>query len=66
MGLLDLDKIIVKRTIVGIRCPSCGGNLIEAKKKPFIALVIKMISFGRSKPKTYECENCKKRIVLLS
>ncbi len=66
MGLLDIDKIIVKRNIVGIRCPSCCGNLVEAKKKPFITLVVKIISLGRIKPKTYECETCKKRTVLLS
>jgi len=33
MALLDLDKIIIKRTIVGIRCTSCGGSLEVAKKK---------------------------------
>jgi len=66
MGLLDLDKIIIKRTIIGIRCPSCGGNLATAKKKSIIGRLAKLISFGKITPKNYECENCKKRIVLLS
>jgi uncharacterized protein with PIN domain len=65
MALLDLDKIIIKRTIQGIRCTSCGGNLIMAKKKSITGRFIKLISLGTIKPKTYECENCKKRHLLL-
>lgn len=64
MGLLDLDKIIVHRTIIGIRCTSCEGNLV-AKKVSFAARLAKLISFGKIKPKNYECENCKKKYVLL-
>jgi hypothetical protein len=64
MGLLDLDKIIVHRTIIGIRCTSCEGNLIP-KKVSFTARFAKLISFGKIKPKDYACENCKKKFVLL-
>ena len=65
MGLLDLDKIIIKRTVVGIRCTSCGGGLEIAKKKSFISLFIKLVSFGTIRPKKYECENCKKKYLLI-
>ena len=65
MALLDLDKIIIKRTIVGIRCTSCGGNLVVAKKKSITSGFIKLVSFGTIQPKNYECENCKKRHLLI-
>ena len=65
MALLDLEKIIIKRTILGIRCTVCGGNLVIAKKKSITGRFIKLVSFGAIKPKNYECENCKKRHLLL-
>jgi len=65
MALLDLEKIIIKRTIVGIRCTSCGGNLVIAKKRSFTGQFLKIISLGTLKPKNYQCENCKKRHLLL-
>src|SRR5690348_8317681 len=58
MALLDLDKIIVKRTVVGIRCASCGGNL-AVKKRSALCYILKIISFGAVKLQKYECENCK-------
>ena len=64
MGLLDLDKIIVQRTIIGIRCTKCEGNLV-AKKVSFTAHLATLISFGKIKPKNYECEGCKKKYMLL-
>jgi len=65
MALLDLDKIIIKRTILGIRCISCGGNLMAVEKKSIVGLFIKLVSFGTIKPKNYECKNCKKRHLLI-
>lgn len=65
MALLDLDKIIIKRTVIGIRCASCGGKLVAAEKKSIAEKIIKVISFGTIKPKNYECENCKKKYLLL-
>jgi hypothetical protein len=65
MALLDLDKIIIKRTVLGIRCTSCGGNLVAAGKKSIVRLIINLASFGTIKPKNYECENCKKRYLLI-
>lgn len=29
MALLDLNKIVLQRTVIGITCPGCGG-LLEA------------------------------------
>ena len=63
MGLLDLDKIIIKRTVLGIRCTACGGNLIISNKKSLAGQFAKVISLGRIRPATYECEICKKRFV---
>jgi len=65
MGLLDVDKIIIKRTIVGIRCPACEGNLTDTQKKSFIGLAVQLISLGKIKPKNYQCESCKRKTVLL-
>ena len=65
MALLDLDKIIIKRTIVGIRCTSCGGSLEVAKSRSVAGRFIKLVSFGTIKPRYYECENCKKRHLLI-
>jgi hypothetical protein len=64
MGLLDLDKIVVHRTIIGIRCTKCAGNLLT-KKVTLTARLVKLISFGKIKPTNYECESCKKKYVLL-
>ncbi|RRA98774.1 hypothetical protein [Larkinella rosea] len=65
MGLLDLDKIIIKRTILGIRCNSCGGNLVLSSQKTVSARIIRLVSFGSVHPKCYECEQCQKRYLLL-
>jgi len=65
MALLDLDKITIKRNILGIRCTSCGGNLVPTKNKSITGRLIKLFSFGTVNPKNYECENCKKRHLLL-
>jgi hypothetical protein len=65
MALLDLDKIIIKRTILGIRCTACGGNLVMAKKRTLLGRLIKWIALGTVTPKNYECENCQKRHLLL-
>ncbi len=65
MGLLDLDKIIIKRTILGIRCSACGGNLAATTTKSMRARLIRWLSLGSVKPKNYECEQCRKRYLLL-
>jgi DNA-directed RNA polymerase subunit RPC12/RpoP len=65
MGLLDLDKIIIKRTIYGIRCTACGGNLRVSAHKSMAGQLARLLSLGRINPQNYECETCKKRFVLL-
>ena len=65
MGLLDLDKIIIKRTIMGIRCAACGGNLVISDRLCVVGRLAKIVSLGRLKPECYECETCKKRYTLL-
>lgn len=65
MALIDLDKIIVKRTILGIRCTVCGGNLAISPKKSVTSQLARILSLGTVKAGDYECETCKKRYVLL-
>lgn len=64
MGLLDLDKIIIKRTVLGIRCLVCGGNLVVSPQLSFAGRLAKIVSLGKLKPECYECETCKKRYTL--
>jgi DNA-directed RNA polymerase subunit RPC12/RpoP len=33
MAIVDLSKIILSKTILGITCPRCGGELIPLEKK---------------------------------
>jgi hypothetical protein len=65
MALIDLDKIIIKRTILGIRCTACGGNLVVSKKKSIAGRLASVISLGTIKAENYECETCKKGFLLL-
>ena len=65
MALIDLDNIFIKRTILGIRCPACGGNLVVSRKRSIPGRLIKVASFGIIKPENYECETCKKWYLLL-
>ncbi len=65
MGLIDLDKIIVKKTILGIRCLACGGNLVIAPKKSIASRLARLLSLGTVKAESYQCETCKKRYMLL-
>lgn len=64
MALIDLDKIIVKRTILGIRCTVCGGNLMISPKRSVTSRLARILSLGTVKAEDYECETCKKRYVL--
>ncbi|MGN7884668.1 hypothetical protein [Dyadobacter sp. 22481] len=64
VGLLDLDKIIIKRNFFGIRCTICGGNLVVYPKMSFAGRLAKIASLGKLQPECYECEACKKRYTL--
>ena len=50
MALLDLDKIIIDRTIVGINCRDYGGNMVAAKKRSITSRIIQVLSFGTIHP----------------
>jgi DNA-directed RNA polymerase subunit RPC12/RpoP len=65
MALIDLDKIIIKRTILRIRCTACGGNLVVSSRKSIAGRLARVISFGAVKPESYVCETCKKTFLLL-
>ena len=60
---LELHQLI-KRTVVGIRCTACGGNLV-AKERSALYHFIKIVSFGALKLQKYECENCKRKYLLI-
>ncbi|MEO8149975.1 MAG: hypothetical protein ABI723_20215 [Bacteroidia bacterium] len=60
MPLLDLDKIIIQKTIIGVNCVACGGNLKHINKRSFTAKVITAFTFGKIKAKLYQCETCNK------
>jgi hypothetical protein len=65
MALLDLDKIIIKRTIMGIICTKCGGNLKPMETKTITGKIIKALSFGQMKTKGYVCESCEKKFTVM-
>jgi len=65
MALLDLDKIIINRTIAGINCNNCGGTLKLIEKKSNTVKIINMLTLGKVKSKNYECELCKKQFILI-
>lgn len=64
MAILDLDNISFKKTIIGINCIKCGGNLKESEKARMIRRFITMFSLGVKKPRCYECENCKSKFIV--
>lgn len=60
MPLLNLDNIIIQKTIIGINCMTCGGNLKLVEKKSFAQKIIKAFTLGTFNTKLYQCESCKK------
>lgn len=60
MAILYLENLVIKRTVIGINCSACGGNLKLVEKKSFTQKIIKAITLGTFKAKLYQCENCKK------
>jgi hypothetical protein len=65
MAIVDLDKIIIRQTIIGINCPRCGGALREIKAARFKTKAIKILSFGAIDIKEYRCDVCKKNFTFL-
>lgn len=64
MALIDLDKIIIKRTIEGIRCAECAGSLSYCPHKSVHSKIIRLVTFGAVKPKDYRCQACGKRYTM--
>ncbi len=65
MAILDLDKTILRKTIIGITCSACGGNLKRMEKKTLTEKAISAVTFGKINIQQYECDNCKKHFLLV-
>jgi uncharacterized protein with PIN domain len=59
MAILNLDKIILRRTISGVACPVCGGLLEVLLKEP--GWLRKMIRKKENKKVRYRCKDCRRR-----
>ncbi len=62
MALLNLETIILYRTVQGMSCPACGGGL-EALPVPAGWLRKWM---GKKDPPRYRCPDCTRRYRLVS
>jgi predicted RNA-binding Zn-ribbon protein involved in translation (DUF1610 family) len=63
MLLNDMSEIVIQKTVMGICCPDCGGDLQPAgngKKTGWWIWL--MTRFIRKKLKHYTCSNCKKMV----
>jgi hypothetical protein len=65
MAILELDKIIIKKPDSGIQCIHCGGDLKQTGKIKLLAKIITIITLGKIKIRHYQCENCKKKYIVL-
>jgi hypothetical protein len=65
MAIIDLDKIIFKKPSTGIYCTECGGDLKATDIKKIWGKIISVASFGWIKPRQYQCENCKKKYLVI-
>jgi len=62
MPLLNIEELKIKKIVEGASCPKCGGELIPSGHKPISGKIIRALSLGGIKPKSYECTACKKII----
>ena len=65
MAILDLGKIIFNKTIIGITCAHCGGDLKQLPKIPILVKLLNMMLFNNLKPKQYQCTTCQKKYTLI-
>ncbi|MBL7933616.1 MAG: hypothetical protein JNL60_17060 [Bacteroidia bacterium] len=65
MAIIDLDKIIVSQTIIGVNCPRCGGKLSVTKESRFKRTVLNFFSAGLLSIRKYRCDNCGKEVIFL-
>jgi len=59
---MSVKALKTKKIIAGAPCPKCGGELVPSDHKPLSGKIIKVVSLGIIKPKSYECKGCKKTI----
>jgi ribosomal protein S27E len=65
MAILELDKIIIKKPDTGIQCIHCGGDLKQNGKIKLLGKIVAFITFGKVRIRNYQCENCKKKYIVL-
>jgi hypothetical protein len=65
MAILELDNIIIKKPDTGIQCMHCGGDLKQSGKIKLSAKIIAFITLGKIKIRHYQCDNCKKKYIVL-
>jgi uncharacterized protein with PIN domain len=65
MAILNLDKLVINRTVIGINCNKCGGFLNPVQKRSITGKIIKLLTLGTIKSKLYECDDCKKLYMLI-
>ena len=66
MAILELDKIIIKKPDTGIHCMNCGGDLLQTHHPLHLPeKIIAWVTLGNLKIIHYQCENCKKKYIVL-
>ena len=65
MNIIDINKIIINKTVLGVECPCCSGDLTAFKNKSIIPKLIRTLSLGMVKVYSYKCRNCSKLFILV-
>ena len=65
MAMFHLDKIIFNKTIIGITCAHCGGDLKPMPKIHILGRWLKVLTINKIKPKRYQCTTCQKKCTVL-
>lgn len=55
MPLQDLNKFILHKTVIGITCLSCGGDLQMLQRR---SLWRRLLLFRARKAYSYQCNGC--------
>jgi uncharacterized protein with PIN domain len=65
MAILDLGKMTFFKTVLGIVCAKCGGNLKQTGAVKLTDKIVSAATFGKTKCRHYECENCGGKYTIL-
>ena len=65
MAILELDKIIIKKPDTGIHCINCGGDLKQNNQIKLLRKIIAFISLAKLRIGHYQCDNCKRKYMIL-